>query len=108
METLKELRERCSAEFHNPNNILYPLDADGGLVDTPETLPLPNYIIKYYDDKTREIIVKKHINGVYTELSREKVPDDFDITKDGLHWDNLDQNKTLFDKAVKGIIKAED
>uniref|UniRef100_A0A6M3LTJ1 Uncharacterized protein n=1 Tax=viral metagenome TaxID=1070528 RepID=A0A6M3LTJ1_9ZZZZ len=92
METLKELRERLGVKFHNIEWIV-PKD------------PPKNFIIKYYSDKTKEIITEKHEDGVYTIIGKEKVSDDFDITEDGIQWDNLDQNETLFNKAIEEILE---
>ena len=91
METLKELRERLGAIFRNLDDI------------TEDSLV--NFTLQYYDSETKEIITEKCEDGVYTIIGKEKVPDDFDITKDSIHWDNFDQNETLFAKAVKGILE---
>ena len=66
---------------------------------------LKNFMLKYYNDKTKEIITEKHEDGVYTIIGKEKVSDDFDITEDGIQWDNLDQNETLFNKAIEEILE---
>jgi len=71
METLKELRERLGAEFRNLDDI------------TEDSLV--NFTLQYYDSETKEIITEKCEDGVYTIIGKEKVPDDFDITKDGIH-----------------------
>ena len=92
METLKELREKLGAEFHNIEWIVPK--------DSPK-----NFIIKYYSDKTKEIITEKCEDGIYTIIGKEKVSDDFDITEDGIQWDNLDQNETLFNKAIEEILE---
>jgi len=91
METLKELRERLDAAFRNLDDI------------TEDSLV--NFTLQYYDSETKEIITEKCENGVYTELSREKVSDDFDITEDGIQWDNFDQNEEISAKGVKGTLK---
>ena len=67
METLKELRERLGAEFRNLDDI------------TEDSLI--NFTLQYYDSETKEIITEKCEDGVYTIIGKEKVPDDFDITK---------------------------
>ena len=61
MKTLIELRERLGAEF---------VDYKVPSKDFPKS-----FIFKYYDDKTKEFITEKCENGVYTELSREEVPE---------------------------------
>ena len=91
MKTLKESRERLGAIFHNIDDI------------TEDSLV--NFTLQYYDSETKEIITEKHEDGVYTIIGKEKVPDDFDITKDGIQWDNLDQNEEISAKGVKGILK---
>ena len=67
METLKELRERFGAAFRNLDDI------------TEDSLI--NFTLQYYDSETKEIITEKCEDGIYTIIGKEKVPDDFDITK---------------------------